>query len=112
MALCEALHHTAPAREARTQPQENRTQGRWAARRPEEARAAGGSGACSIPAHNGPSLATPSLADVAADVLDSSSLRFLTVAALAAIRKEEEKIQKEAKEQEKHHESQQQAARM
>ena len=37
-----------------------------------------------------PSLATPSLADATADVVDSSSLRFLAVSALEARRKEEE----------------------
>ena len=37
-----------------------------------------------------PSLATPSLADATADVVDSSSLRFLAASALEARRKEEE----------------------
>ena len=49
-----------------------------------------------FPRTAGPSLATPSLADAVADVVDSSSLRFLTAAALAARRKEEEKAKKEA----------------
>ena len=50
------------------------------------------------------------LADRAAEVVESSSLPFLTAAALAASRKEEEEEAKEAKEREKHDEYQQQAA--
>ena len=58
----------------------------------------------------GPSLATPSLSDVAADVLDSSSLRFLTAAALTARRKEEEEEKKAKKEAAKRQEVQAEAA--
>ena len=44
-----------------------------------------------------PSLATPSLADATADVVDSSTLRFLTAAALKAKRKLEEEEMEKAK---------------
>ena len=47
-----------------------------------------------------PSLATPSLADATADVLDSSSLSFLGASALAARRKEEEEERRMQEEQE------------
>ena len=42
-----------------------------------------------------PSLATPSLADTTADVVDSSSVRFLAASALKARREEEKKEEKE-----------------
>ena len=44
-----------------------------------------------------PSLSLPGLADRAAEVVDSSSLRFLTASALEARRKEEEEREKERK---------------
>ena len=47
-----------------------------------------------------PSLSLPGLADRAAEVVDSSSLRFLTASALEARRKEEEEKKKKKKEKE------------
>ena len=48
-----------------------------------------------------PSLSLPGLADRAAEVVDSSSLRFLTASALEARRKEEDEERRKVEEQEK-----------
>ena len=53
-----------------------------------------------------PSLSLPSLADRAAEVVDSSSLHFLTASALEARRKEEEERRKDEVEKAKEYEKQ------
>ena len=93
MALCEALHHAAPQveRGENSAPRGQKTHkagGRPGVLQDPAPQLAAEHARC--PCSCLPSLATRSLADATADLVDSSSLRILAASALAARRKEEE----------------------
>ena len=92
MELAAALHHS---RDARSDVVHEALRGQKTASSGKRPAALRESGPQLVVEHAGcpcsclPSLATPSLADATADVVDSSSLRFLAASALEARRKEE-----------------------
>ena len=93
MELAAALHHS---RDARSEVVHEAPRGQKTASSGKRPAALRESGPQLVAVHAGcpcsclPSLATPSLADATADVVDSSSLRFLAASALEARRKEEQ----------------------